>query len=144
MATKLTVFIAIMIMALVAIDLACSSSPATSPTTTTSTGVSFKNNVQPFISASCIVCHQGSNPPGGLSLEPTVAYNELVNVPSTESNLILVEPGAPDKSYLISKLNGTQTAAGGSGGQMPFGQSPLPKAQIDLISQWILAGALNN
>jgi hypothetical protein len=68
----------------------------------------------------------------------------MVNVPSTESNLVLVEPGAPDKSYLINKLNGTQTAAGGSGEQIPFGQSPLPRAQIDLISQWILAGASNN
>ena len=143
MARKLIASIAITSL-VVAINLACSSSPTNLPTTNTSTGVSFKNSVRPIFSQSCIVCHQGTNPPGGLSLEPTEVYKELVNVPSTESILMLVEQGAPNKSYLINKLNGTQVAAGGSGAQMPFGQHPLPQAQIDLISQWISEGAPNN
>jgi mono/diheme cytochrome c family protein len=148
MTRKLTVLLAITSLVLAAINLACSSSPATPPTTNTSTntstGVSFRNIVQPIFSQSCIVCHQGSFPSGGLSLEPAVVFSELVNVPGTESNLKLVEPGAPEKSYLINKLNGTQVAAGGGGAQMPFGQPPLSQAQIDLISQWISEGAPNN
>jgi hypothetical protein len=143
MVKKTIALIAITSLMLVTINLACSSSPATSPTTT-NTGVSLKNNVQPIFSESCIFCHQGSNPPGGLSLEPAVVYNELVNATSTESSLVLVKPGAPDNSYLINKLNGTQVTVGGSGDQMPFGRQPLPQTQIDLISQWISEGAPNN
>jgi hypothetical protein len=126
---------------------ACGSNNTTpTGTTTTTGGVSLKNSIQPIFNDKCVACHQGASSisPGGLSLEPNVAYSNLVNVKSTESALMRVSPGAPDKSYLIDKLKGTQSQAGGSGAQMPFGASPLPQAQIDLISQWISAGAPNN
>ena len=131
---------------------ACSSGTSTTTTntttpatTTSSAGVSFSRDIQPIFTANCVVCHTGSNGPGGLSLDPGSAYKNLVNVKSTEAtSLNRVSPGAPDKSYLINKLLGTQTQAGGSGAQMPFGASPLPQATISLIQQWISAGAPNN
>jgi hypothetical protein len=55
-----------------------------------------------------------------------------------------VTPGAPEKSYLLSKLLGTQSQVGGSGSQMPYGASPLQQAQINLIQQWISQGAPDN
>jgi hypothetical protein len=55
-----------------------------------------------------------------------------------------VSPGNPKKSYLLHKLRGTQSGAGGNGQQMPLGGSPLPPDAIDKISQWIGAGAPNN
>ncbi len=52
-----------------------------------------------------------------------------------------VNPGAPDNSYLVRKVEG---AAGITGAQMPFGGPPLSQAQIDEIRSWIASGAPNN
>ena len=120
--------------------------PTTAPTTstTTSSGVSYSNNIQPLFNTNCVVCHQGAGQ-GGLTLEPNKSYSNLVGVQSTETSTELrVKAGAPDQSYLLAKLNGTQVQAGGSGAQMPYGAAPLPQAQISLIQQWISQGALNN
>lgn len=124
----------------------CASAPTPSPTpsptpTPTPSGLSFARDIQPIFNANCVVCHQGANGPGGLSLEPASAYKNLVNVKSTESPLMRV---APDKSYIINKLLGTQGQAGGSGVQMPFGAAPLPQATVNVIQQWISQGAPNN
>jgi hypothetical protein len=68
-----------------------------------------------------------------------------VGVASTEDpSELRVKAGAPDQSYILAKLNGTQVAAGGSGAQMPYNQPPLSSAQISLIQQWISEGAPNN
>ena len=48
-----------------------------------------------------------------------------------------VEPGDPDNSYLVQKLEGTAAA----GAQMPFGGPPLDEALIGDIRQWISDGA---
>jgi hypothetical protein len=128
-----------------ALALSCSSGvPSSAPSTGTASAVSFKKDLQPVFTANCVVCHQGSQAPGGLSLEPGVAYRNLVKAPSTESSLSRVDPGAPDKSYLLNKLQGTQAQVGGSGAQMPYGASPLSSAQIGLLQQWVSAGAPDN
>lgn len=121
-----------------------STSTATSPPPTPTSGVSFTKDIQPIFNANCVVCHQGAASPGGLSLEPNSAFKNLVNTMSTESILNLVTPSAPDKSYLLNKLLGTQSQVGGSGAQMPYNASPLPQAQINLIQQWISQGAPDN
>lgn len=115
-------------------------SPTASISPTTS-GVNFSKDVQPIFTAKCAICHQGGAAPGGLGLESGSAYKNLVNVKSTESPLQRVAPGAPDKSYLLNKLLGTQGQVGGSGAQMPFGQPPLSQSQINSIQQWISQGA---
>jgi hypothetical protein len=140
------VSLGICLLTLVTVIIGCSSSTSSSDSSGTSTDnkVSFKNDVLPVLTSNCVVCHQGSSPPGNLSLEPANAYNDLVNAPSIQSSLMLVDPGAPDKSYLINKLNGTQTDVGGSGVQMPYGAPPLSQAQIDTISQWISENAPDN
>jgi hypothetical protein len=133
---------------------ACSSgtSSSTTPKTTTpsststsSSGVSFSRDIQPIFNANCVVCHTGTSGPQGLSLDPGSSYKNLVNVKSTEApSLNRVSPSAADKSYILNKLLGTQTQAGGSGAQMPFGATPLPQSTVSLIQQWISAGAPNN
>jgi mono/diheme cytochrome c family protein len=106
--------------------------------------VSLARDVQPIFNDNCVICHTGTNGPVGLSLDPAVAYSKLVGVKSSESPLVRVSAGAPDNSYIIKKLTGTQAQAGGSGEQMPFGRSQLPQSKIDIIKQWISEGALNN
>ncbi len=121
----------------------CTSSQPPATTTPANT-VSFSKEIQPIFNDSCVVCHQGTGGPAKLNLEPGSAYKNMVNVASSESPLIRVAPGAPDKSYLLNKLRGTQSQVGGSGAQMPYNASPLAQVQIDLIEKWISQGAQNN
>jgi mono/diheme cytochrome c family protein len=125
---------------------ACSTDGKTSTpaSSTPSSGVSYSRDIQPIFNNYCVVCHQGAGQ-AGLGLEPNVSYSKLVGVPSTQSaTQLLVKAGAPDQSYLLAKLKGTQVQAGGSGAQMPYGAAPLSQSQIGLVQQWIAAGAPNN
>lgn len=86
----------------------------------------------------CTACHSGAGAPLGLRLDEGAAFAMLVNAPSVEvPTLRRVEPGNPDASYLIQKLEGTAAV----GGRMPLNGPPLPAATIQVIRQWITAGA---
>jgi hypothetical protein len=89
----------------------------------------------------CSKCHIGASAPEGLQLDAAHSYNLLVGVPSAERpDLLRVNPGNPDASYMVQKIEG---ASGIVGGQMPLGETPLPQATIDAIRQWITNGAPN-
>lgn len=89
----------------------------------------------------CSKCHIGASAPEGLQLNAADSYNLLVGVPSVEQgNLLRVDPGNPDDSYLVRKIEG---ASGIVGGQMPLGETPLPQATITAIREWITNGAMN-
>lgn len=94
----------------------------------------------------CSGCHSGptSNTlPSGMNLTSTAnSYAALVNKPSLQQGALdRVEPGDPDASYLIRKLEG---GPGISGSRMPQGGPYLNQATIDMIRQWIADGAANN
>ncbi len=87
----------------------------------------------------CTVCHAGGGAPQGLRLDATNSYSLLVGVPSTEvASIPRVQPGDPDHSYLIQKLEGHAAV----GAQMPLGGPPLPAETIAVIRQWITDGAM--
>ena|SRR5579863_9542144 len=87
----------------------------------------------------CTRCHSGAAAPEGLQLDAGHSYALLVGVPSAEvPGFERVQPGDPDSSYLILKLEG---ASGIVGGRMPFGGPYLPQSTIDVIRQWITNGA---
>ncbi len=89
----------------------------------------------------CTVCHIGAAAPQGLRLDEVNSYNDLVGVPSQEvGGLLRVNPFNPDSSYIVHKIEGTQSV----GEQMPFGGPPLPAEDVALIRQWIADGALPN
>ena len=86
----------------------------------------------------CTQCHSGANAPQGLRLDAANSYALLVNVNSNEvASLKRVNPGNPDQSYLVQKIQGNASV----GGRMPLGQAALPQDRIDLIRRWIAAGA---
>jgi hypothetical protein len=88
----------------------------------------------------CTRCHIGADAPEGLQLDESHSYALLVGVPSAEVPSVLrVKAGDPTNSYLIQKL---QNSSGIVGMQMPYGGPYLPQATIDVIKQWITAGAL--
>lgn len=84
----------------------CSSSSSSSTTSTTTSpaqsGVSFSKDVQPIFNNNCVVCHQGTNGPAGLSLASGAAYSNLVNVKSSESSLMRVAPGLRIRVILLT------------------------------------------
>jgi hypothetical protein len=87
----------------------------------------------------CSKCHIGASAPEGLELDAAHSYALLVDVPSVEEpSLKRVDPGDPDDSYMVRKIEGL---AGIEGGQMPLGEPPLAQATIDAIRQWITNGA---
>ena len=106
-----------------------------------------------IFSTMCTGCHTGvpttavppatTTLPGSMNLTNTAAsYKALVGVPSLEVPTVLrVAPGNPATSYLIQKLQGS---VGITGKQMPLGGTFLSPAQINMVAQWITAGAQYN
>jgi hypothetical protein len=102
----------------------------------------FSNIQQNVFSAICIECHIGAAAPEGLRLDAQNSYANLVNVRSVEqSNLFRVNPGNPNDSYIIHKLEGGPNI---TGGQMPLNRPPLQQNTINAIRVWIAQGAPNN
>lgn len=106
--------------------------------------VSFAKDIVPVLKTRCVMCHLTGQEPGNMKLAPKAAYATLVGVKATETALNRVEPGKPDDSYLVRKLEGTHVAAGGTGERMPTGGAPLPPEQMAAIRAWIAQGAQNN
>lgn len=98
----------------------------------------FDSIQQNVFDARCIVCHIGASAPLGLRLDDANSYGLLVGVASAQvPALQRVDPGDPNSSYLIQKLEGTASA----GGRMPLGATPLSQADIAVVRQWITDGA---
>lgn len=84
-------------------------------------------------------CHAGPNPQQGLDLSAGQARANLVNVDSREvPSLKRVDPGNPDDSYLVMKI---EDASGIVGAQMPLGRPALSSEEISVIREWISQGA---
>jgi hypothetical protein len=84
-------------------------------------------------------CHGGTAAQQGLRLDTGFAYGNLINVASPrDSSQVRVVPGNPDDSFIIHKLEGTQTL----GDRMPDGGPYLQQSTIDVIRLWIANGAL--
>ncbi|HEX3015957.1 MAG TPA: cytochrome b N-terminal domain-containing protein [Desulfobacteria bacterium] len=86
---------------------------------------SYTQNIAPIFQSKCISCHSSSS--GNYALD---SYAGVV-----KQNVV---PGNPDGSKLILKLEGKDQP------QMPLGQNPLSKDQIQTIKNWVQDGARNN
>jgi hypothetical protein len=88
-------------------------------------------------------CHAASAASGGMVLEAGRSYGEIVNRPAVgNASLDRVEPGNPERSYLIRKLRGDSDI---TGSQMPLDNpGSLTREQMDGLVGWVRAGALNN
>jgi hypothetical protein len=97
-------------------------------------------------------CHGGSNPlVFDVNASATDLRNALVGVTPTnpaaaQSGQKLVDPGHPYNSFLLKKIGSnnfdpyiTKTTA--EGNHMPSGLASLSKPEIELVRQWIIAGA---
>ncbi len=119
-----------------------SNPPPGNPPPSSSFGPNFSEIQASVFTPTCATsgCHAGGGPAAGLSLEAANSYMMLVGVASTQdANIQRVNPGNPDTSYLVQKLEGTA----GSGQQMPP-SGALDQADIDTIRQWITNGAIDD
>ena len=85
-------------------------------------------------------CHSPPTPSAGLDLSNAdTSHAALVDQASSQDMaLMLVAPGQPENSYLVHKIEGSQSQRQ----RMPAGGAqPLSPAEIDAIRQWILDGA---
>src|SRR6056297_547574 len=126
---------------LVAVTLVVAATTATAQETEEAAPVQFEQDIQPFFNQQCYACHLRGAEPGGLALEPGIAYEELVGMESTQSDLLRVAPGEPEASYLVHKLRGTHLEVGGEGARMPQGGVGVTETVLDAIVRWIEAGA---
>lgn len=93
------------------------------------------DSIQTIFTNSCS-CHSGSSPAAGMDLSEGNSYAFIVNVGSNAcAPLDRVEPGDPDNSCIVQRIEGTVAP------QMPLGGSPLDPADIAKIRSWITQGA---
>ncbi|MGI9289078.1 MAG: hypothetical protein ACR2P1_27140 [Pseudomonadales bacterium] len=97
-----------------------------------------------FEAAGCAnsLCH-GEAQSGGLDLRPEVAYENLLDVPSTNSSHVRLKPKKPAESFLYQKL-AEKTFPGSyaiSGSPMPSAGNAISASQLEAIRWWIEAGA---
>ena len=97
-----------------------------------------------FENRGCIndTCH-GAAVSGGLDLRGSVAYANLIEVPSSMSAHPRIQPGEPGESFLYLKLQAA-TLPGRvqiAGGPMPVGLAPISESELEAVRLWIEAGA---
>jgi|GEM_PF-1701674 len=115
-------------------------SSSSSSQSSSAAGVTLASLQQNIFGAICTNCHTGSNAPHGLRLDSEDnSYAFLVSHAADEvPSLLRVNPGNPNDSYIIRKLEG---ASGIVGGRMPLGGPYLSQAQINNVRDWIANGA---
>lgn len=114
--------------------------------TTIGCGSSYEKNVEPTFVRSCaaVECHSGDPADeSGLDLSLGNGFGSIVGQPSLQSDLMLIEPGDPDASYLWHKLNDTH----GDFDNSDAPTDPMPPvgglnvSELSTIEKWIVDGA---
>lgn len=121
--------------------------PTATATPTVGTAVSLAQIQDEIFTPRCavVICHDSASRSGNLVLEEGESFDELVGVePSTpaarEDGFLLVDPGNPDNSFLVIKLE-LPDATIELGSPMPLIGDRLTGEEIQLIRDWITQGA---
>jgi len=93
------------------------------------TEVSYAQDVRPILESRCRKCHMGKHVSEGLDMN---TYETFL---AGSQNGPVIVPGDANDSLLIQKV---------TAGKMPKRGPKLTPAQIQIITGWINAGALNN
>ena len=97
----------------------------------TASEISYHDDIEPILKASCGSCHSSDRHNSGFVVEtPEALLHGGIKSPGKA-----VVPGKAAQSVLIAYLRGQRQP------RMPLNQSPLPEAQIRKIEQWIGQGA---
>ena len=116
--------------------------PEESNTLPDNSTATFSTIQKEIFTVSCALsgCHSGADAAAGMDLSSGLAFNNLVNVPSTSnSNFVRVQPGNNANSFIIKRLKNI----GESSGIMPP-SGKLSENTIQLVETWINNGAKND
>ncbi|HEX9971258.1 MAG TPA: hypothetical protein VGD14_04230 [bacterium] len=130
-----------LIVSLLIMGLSCGKDKNPTAPPTVKDDPAFATDIQPIFTAHCALsgCHN-STARAGMNLSDGKAYDNIVNVGSTQDNTKKrVLPNDADNSYLVMKIEGRQTV----GIRMPQGGT-LSDDNVQLIKNWINKGAKNN
>ncbi len=86
-------------------------------------------------------CHIDGASAAGINLDNDGTLRDRLLGSSSVRGLPQVTPGELSESYLYLKMTGEFRDVRGSGSVMPLGRSPLSSDQLQLVADWILAGA---
>jgi hypothetical protein len=118
----------------------------TRPPTPTPIPVVFGDLQNLIFTARCatITCHSTTTRAGGLVLESSAAFDNLVgvepaNAAARADGFLRVAPGLPNDSFLLVKLRGPSNPEYGS--RMPLTGGFLTPEEIALVERWIAGGA---
>ncbi len=100
-----------------------------SPDTASRSTISYANDVQPILETRCGRCHMGEFTSADLHME---TYESLM---TGSQNGPVIIPGKANESLLAQKI---------LKGEMPKRGPKLTPAQVQMIIDWINAGAQNN
>jgi len=104
--------------------------PTNTPVATEDTStVSFAGDVSPILQRRCVKCHGGERTEEGLILR---TYADAM---AGSWNGPVIEPGSVEESFLVEQI---------VSGKMPKREPRLLPSEIQAISDWIDAGALDN
>ena len=95
----------------------------------TSTGISFANDILPILQGGCLNCHGGDRVEKGLSVK---SYAELM---AGSDNGPVIVPSDVKGSLLVELVTNKK---------MPKKGPKLTPPQIQLITDWVSQGALDN
>lgn len=96
--------------------------------------VSFSNDILPLFEKKCISCH-GGEVDGEIVTESQLDLTTYEAVMAGSEFGPVIEPGDVEGSYLFESVEL---------GDMPEDDDPLSEKEIEMIREWILAGAPNN
>jgi len=129
LASAMQITCVMLLSAFARVSLADDEAPASEEST--STAVSFSNDIAPILAKNCLACHGTDEPKAGYQLH---TYEHLLQ--AGESELESVTPGDLDDSYLYYLLTEEDPDV-----RMPKDGEPLPREQVALVRRWIRQGA---
>eukprot|EP00808_Paulinella_micropora_P021368 g66127.t1 len=104
--------------------------------------LTFKRDIWPIFQRLGVTLGHGYSSGTGLVMEDAEgAYRNIFQVSSHQvPQMMLLQPCAPELSYLYQKLQGSHRNLGGYGKRMPPG-APADDSDILMVAQWISDGA---
>lgn len=116
-------------------------------------GSTFERVQKQIFNQSCALssCHDSQSQAGSLLLETGASRTNLIGVTPEKAdaaaagwkriNVTSPTTGDPATSFIVHKLEGDFPAGGDFGDRMPFHRPKLDQTLIDVITNWVAAGA---
>lgn len=102
---------------------------ALTPTVAVAGDVSYSAQIAPLFAESCVSCH------GEETAEASLRLDSYEAVMAGSEYGAVVEAGSPEGSLLLDMV---------AAGEMPQEEDPLDEDDVEMIRDWIAAGAENN